>query len=1085
VGVGRAEYANSLHLVADHAVLHSSEAAKSVIREGRQLCERWANGLSSAVVHLVIEPVLVVTRNQSFGGIAERLHGMADAATRAKNRPEGEVAPVERPAVSPRGRAAKFSDLLEPMDPAMPALPESEASTPQASPTAHRARQHRTSQGCCSVIGQFVRWCSWRLWSGLSGQRSSSFQPWAAEEEEVPPESTDTPSIPPLASGGHGHAAPSLQSARVSRGLSERMTLCCLLAIDRLTDATRAMIALNCVMCVCAADQRRQRQLDEGTLIRRSLSESVKSSAMATSQFLRRWAQLLKIEGLEGSAPPSSTWCSCTCARLRGCCGISQALVSDASSSAEAILQSLPGGSRVAQLFARRPGPVPKPPPLTPAERTMASLHSMLTSKGHGGSLAARVASSAHGIAARTYRVRTADGYLLRLVRLPRAESSRVVYFQHGLLDSASAWVASGAMYGLALRAWAEGFDVFLGNLRGTADSLDDDEVDHHPSAPPPRAAPTSSGEGGVAGLAGASGSAVSLTVVEGVHDALGEVTRLAETSDSDVSESRSGSAGEDTELVKALIPEGGDGDGSDMLLGHAWISRDSQKFWQYSVDDHTLDVMAHIDAVRDLKASESTLRRQAVETRLRELTSALRSLAARKLAVEAIEQEAFANLSPDTSSTDEFQQRLKSAKVRQGRAEARVLVCQRALRMMGYSEGDGLPSPLPESRSDGSPYRSASFMAHLQEAGDATEPPSEVLRAAEPPAYTAAVADVRIVGVGHSMGGCLLLTHILHSRALRRPHGLSGSVLLSPAGLHRDVGTAPRVILTLVGLLAMKFAPDGPFPMRSSRLQRIAAGLLQDLKRTQGTGDLVASIAAMFFGGTMSNFAFHRISLLDYPLGGTSVRVMTHGCKSMFAADLGPFDYSPEENLKRYGVESPESYRHDYGLIDVPTDFVAGGLDMLIPPSNLKLQAAAVHAASPGMAGYTEFPTMGHLDFTLGVSDEVISHVMERLDRMTNTTDHALPEFPLDVDALCESDSKLSRVVRVIHGRSHEGVSPAKWLPASECARQYKFLNCYDKRHVAFRGLDRRHERLWELFPEAVSTSPSSDGDGARPVSN
>lgn len=61
---------------------------------------------------------------------------------------------------------------------------------------------------------------------------------------------------------------------------------------------------------------------------------------------------------------------------------------------------------------------------------------------------------------------------VLTLIRIPRVESRRVAFFQHGLLDSASAWVSTGNVFSLAARAYQSGYDVFLGNFRGSNDAL-------------------------------------------------------------------------------------------------------------------------------------------------------------------------------------------------------------------------------------------------------------------------------------------------------------------------------------------------------------------------------------------------------------------------------------------------------------------------------------------------------------------------------------------------------------------------------------------------------------------------------------
>lgn len=66
------------------------------------------------------------------------------------------------------------------------------------------------------------------------------------------------------------------------------------------------------------------------------------------------------------------------------------------------------------------------------------------------------------------YQVITKDGYVLRLDRLPNKQSKLAVYLQHGVFDNSFAWVSSGTQ-SLAYRLHDLGYDVWLGNLRGTA----------------------------------------------------------------------------------------------------------------------------------------------------------------------------------------------------------------------------------------------------------------------------------------------------------------------------------------------------------------------------------------------------------------------------------------------------------------------------------------------------------------------------------------------------------------------------------------------------------------------------------------
>jgi hypothetical protein len=143
--------------------------------------------------------------------------------------------------------------------------------------------------------------------------------------------------------------------------------------------------------------------------------------------------------------------------------------------------------------------------------------------------------SSICGCPAQEYRVRTADGYLLTLLRIPRVEATRVALFQHGLVDTAAAWVSTGSVFSLAARAHQQGYDVFLGNLRGTDDAM---------------------AANGIV-LGGSVGIAPSVAPLP-QHE--------------------------------RLLPQDG-------------------PFWDYSVDDHALDVMAHMLRIRCIKALERPLR--------------------------------------------------------------------------------------------------------------------------------------------------------------------------------------------------------------------------------------------------------------------------------------------------------------------------------------------------------------------------------------------------------------------------------------------------------------------------------------------
>lgn len=265
----------------------------------------------------------------------------------------------------------------------------------------------------------------------------------------------------------------------------------------------------------------------------------------------------------------------------------------------------------------------------------------------------------------------------------------------------------------------------------------------------------------------------------------------------------------------------------------------------------------------------------------------------------------------------------------------------------------------------------------------------------------TAAADDCSIIGIGHSMGCAILTNYVLLSRALRRPHWLTKLILLSPAGLHKHLPFGTKPLLKLIYRLGLLKA-ERPFPMRSSFLQRLGSKILQDLKSLQGTGDLMAVIGSLFFGGERRNFVFNYVAVTDYPIGGTSQRVIRHGVQAIIARDFPVYDYGKKENKERYGSERAPSLREDYGLLfGLPIHIVAGGKDMLVPKQNLHETHALLNLIFDGSEGsssarssarsssggggpsctLTEFPSAGHLDLTLTRDDEIISHVLQEID--------------------------------------------------------------------------------------------------------
>lgn len=78
-----------------------------------------------------------------------------------------------------------------------------------------------------------------------------------------------------------------------------------------------------------------------------------------------------------------------------------------------------------------------------------------------------------HGYEIEEHHVKTSDGYFLKMFRIPHkigednTVSRKVVFLQHGIIDSADSWVANDEARSVAYILSRAGYDVWMGNTRG------------------------------------------------------------------------------------------------------------------------------------------------------------------------------------------------------------------------------------------------------------------------------------------------------------------------------------------------------------------------------------------------------------------------------------------------------------------------------------------------------------------------------------------------------------------------------------------------------------------------------------------
>ncbi|XP_076892756.1 uncharacterized protein LOC143544559 [Bidens hawaiensis] len=233
-----------------------------------------------------------------------------------------------------------------------------------------------------------------------------------------------------------------------------------------------------------------------------------------------------------------------------------------------------------------------------------------------------------------------------------------------------------------------------------------------------------------------------------------------------------------------------------------------------------------------------------------------------------------------------------------------------------------------------------------------------------------------------HSLGGAALLMYIITRRVENKPHRLSRTIMLSPAGFHHDSPFFFTVIEYSCLWLSPVLSPICPGLYVPTRFFRMLINkLARDLQNYPAVGGLVQTIMGYLVGGDCSNWVgvmgLPHYNMNDMP--GVSFGVARHLAQIKHAKRFVMFDYgSPEANMKAYGSAEPMDLGERYNLIDIPIDLVAGMKDKVILPSMIIHHYRLMKDAGVS-ASYKQFE-YAHLDFTFSHREELLEYVMSRL---------------------------------------------------------------------------------------------------------
>ncbi|KYQ92457.1 AB-hydrolase associated lipase region containing protein [Tieghemostelium lacteum] len=259
-------------------------------------------------------------------------------------------------------------------------------------------------------------------------------------------------------------------------------------------------------------------------------------------------------------------------------------------------------------------------------------------------------------------------------------------------------------------------------------------------------------------------------------------------------------------------------------------------------------------------------------------------------------------------------------------------------------------------------------------------------LKSTELPFYD--IDQLNIIAIAHSMGAGILLMYIVKCGLLGVSHHLKKAILMSPAGYHKAAPKICDLFAPLLNIWLFLF-PMYVFKFPSETLRIVIAKIYHDVISNAPTKELLTYLASRYLlGGDIVDHPLTKIHNLTYnTFNGTSVKLYKHFWQLRKSCKFQTFDYgSAKKNMDAYGTKDPIDILDNYQVIDIPIHFIMGLKDNLIHPSNILKHYNTLKKHHPNLA-FLKASKNGHIEFTLGLDDQIRSYVLNILNSSSNST--------------------------------------------------------------------------------------------------